>query len=262
MKLNKKYIFPLVLMAAYSCEKVIPIDLNSAAPQIVIEGEVTNATGPYQVKISKTVNFSSNNVFPAVSGAVVKITDNTGLTDSLTETSPGTYTTHIIKGKPGNTYSLFVSAEGKEYTSASAMPRPVPLDSISLETTRFFNDTQISAVANFKDPLGLGNYYQFIEYVNGVYVPQTYVTEDRLIDGKNIARNLYNDSSLLKTGDKLLVKMYCIDASVFSYFHTYRQVTDNSNQSASPANPVTNISNGALGYFSAHTIQSKQVTIP
>lgn len=261
MKLNKKFLIPLVLVAAYSCEKVIQVDLNSAAPQMVIEGEITNIPGPYSVSITKTVNFSSDNTFPAVSGAVVKITDNTGLVDSLTETAPGIYTTHSITGKPGNTYSLFVSSQGKQYTAVSKMPVQVPLDSVSLQKTRFFNNEQISAVANFKDPVGLGNYYQFIEYLNGKSLPETFVFEDRLSDGKYIQRTLFNDSSELKSGDKLLVKMYCIDANVYSYFRTYRQVTNNSNQSASPANPNTNLSNGALGYFSAHTVESKQMVI-
>lgn len=261
MKLNKTSLFLLVMISVYSCEKVIQVDLNSAAPQIVIEGEITNANGPYKVKISKTVNFSSDNVFPPVSGAVVKITDNTGFTESLAETSPGTYATHSIAGKPGNTYSLLVLAEGKQYTAVSTMPQPVNFDSVTIEKTRIFNNTQISAVVNFKDAPGLGNYYQFIEYLNGVYLPETFVLEDRLSDGKYISRSLFSDSSDLKTGDNLLVKMYCIDANVYSYMRTFRQVTSNDNQSASPANPNTNISNGALGYFSAHTIQTKQVTI-
>src|SRR5580704_14516118 len=84
-----------------TCKKVINLNLKNASPQIVIIGEVTNPPGPYQVTINSTVNFSNSNVFPPVSGALVIITDNTGLTDSLTETTPGTYTTHSSwQGKP------------------------------------------------------------------------------------------------------------------------------------------------------------------
>ncbi len=170
------------------------------------------------------------------------------------------YTTHTITGKPGNTYTLHVSAEGKQYTAVSTMPQPVNLDSVTIEKTRIFNNTNISAVANFQDPAGLGNYYQFTEYLNGVRLPETFVLEDRLSDGKYISRSLY-DSTDLKIGDNVLVKMYCIDANVYSYFLTYTQVTNNDNQSASPANPNSNISNGALGYFSAHTTRSKEVIV-
>ena len=251
----------LILIAVYSCEKVIQVDLNSAAPQIVIEGEVTNAPGPYQVKISKTVNFSSGNIFPGVSGASVKITDNTGVSDVLTETSPGVYKTNQVVGTSGNTYTLSVAVEGKQYNAVSTMPAQVNLDSITFERTSFFNNKRIFGVVNFKDPVGLGNYYRFTQSINGVVVPEPYAMEDRLSDGRNISRPLFTDTTEMKTGDNLLIKMYCIDEANYNYFRTYRLVTTNDNQSASPANPVSNISNGALGYFSAHTIQTKQIKV-
>jgi len=261
MKLNQIVLFIFVIAAVCSCEKVISVDLNSAAPQLVIEGEITNTAGPYQVKLSKTVNFSNSNVFPAVSGAAVKITDNTGAADVLTETSPGIYITHTLAGKPGNTYSLSVTAEGKLYNATSTMPALVPLDSVTLERTSFFNNKRTYAVVNFQDPPGLGNYYRFTEYINGIVVPGPFLIEDRLSDGKYVSRTLFSDTSNVVNGDKISIRMNCIDENNYSYFRTYRIVTSNDNRSASPANPNTNISNGALGYFSAHTVQTKQVTV-
>ncbi|MDQ6814540.1 MAG: DUF4249 domain-containing protein [Bacteroidota bacterium] len=261
MKFNKIIPFTLAIVVLAACEKVISVDLNSAAPQLVIEGEVTNAAGPYQVKLSKTVNFSSSNVFPPVSGAMVQITDTGGATDVLTETSPGIYSTHTLLGKPGKTYSLSVTAEGKQYSAVSTMPAPVNLDSITFEKTSFFNNKRTYAVVNFQDPVGLGNYYRFTEYINGVVVPAAFVIEDRLSDGKYVSRTLFSDTANLVNGDNLSIRMNCIDESNYSYFRTYRIVTSNDNRSASPANPNSNISNGALGYFSAHTVQTKQVTV-
>ena len=116
------------------CKKVIQVNLNDAAPQIVIYGEVTDLPGPYQVSITKTVNFSATNNFPPVSGALVTITDDKGLNDSLSETVPGIYNTHTFwQGKPGNTYTLSVQGSGKTYTAISLMPQSVPLDSISFQ---------------------------------------------------------------------------------------------------------------------------------
>ena len=57
------FILPLILFA---CKKVISVNLNDAAPQIVVEGMITNTPGPYQVQITKTVNFDASNSFPAV----------------------------------------------------------------------------------------------------------------------------------------------------------------------------------------------------
>ena len=83
----RKYIYILSallpLMAVQSCQKVIDIDLNSAAPQIVIEGSISDQPGPYTVKITKTVNFSETNIFPAVSGAAVTVSDDAGNSETL-----------------------------------------------------------------------------------------------------------------------------------------------------------------------------------
>jgi hypothetical protein len=249
-----------------SCHKIVTLKLNTASAQIVIQGEVTDVAGPYTVTINQTVGFYADNSFPAVSGAVVKISDNQGATDSLTETStPGVYTTHTLQGMPGNTYTLSVFAQNENYSAISTMPAPVPLDSVTFETTSGFGQHRIDAVANFQDPAGIKNYYQFQEYINGqLFNKDIFIFEDRLSDGKYISNNLRTDSSYLNSGDDLEVKMYCIDANVYNYFYQLDQSSGNGafNTTASPANPVSNISNGAYGYFSAHTTQSMSVQVP
>jgi hypothetical protein len=255
-----KWLLPALMIALYACKKIINVNLNDAAPQIVIEGVITNAPGPYQVQISKTVNFSDANVFPAVSGAVVKISDNnTSITDVLTETSPGIYTTHVISGVPGHAYKLSVVTGGQTYTASSVMPQPVPLDSISFQKTSSFNKTTINVSPNYQDPAGINNYYTFTQYVNSKKLPTVLAFDDRLTDGKYVTRILRLDSSYINLGDTVQVKMNCVDQNTFNYFYTLVQVSGNSTfQSVTPSNPVSNISNNALGYFSANTTQTKK----
>ena len=145
------------------------------------------------------------------------------------------------------------------------MPAPVTLDSVSFQHQGGLRKDRISAVPEFQDPAGVKNYYQFIEYINGVQLTNNniFVFNDRLSDGKYITRPLRNDSARLAIGDLLEVKMYDIDENTYNYFDQLDQSSGNGafNTSASPANPATNISNGAYGYFSAHTVQSKKVTV-
>jgi len=252
-----------IITPFFSCKKVINVNLNNASPQVVIIGEVTDAPGPYQVSINQTVNFSSDNNFPPVSGAMVTISDNAGLNDSLTETSPGVYATHSNwQGQPGNTYTLNVTASGKNYTAISTMPQPVQLDSVGFQQDSRGNKTVIEAVPNFQDPPGIANYYQFTETINGTPLNKIFIFDDRLSDGKYIQRPLNDDSVHLHTGDQLSFSMYSIDENVFQYFSELRQLLDaNPFNEATPANPDTNITNGALGYFSAHTVQTKQLVV-
>jgi len=255
-------LFPALLF--YSCQKTVTLDLNTIPPQIVIQGEVTNATGPYSVTINQSVNFYANNTFPPVSGAVVKISDNQGVTDSLTETVPGTYITHVLQGKPGNTYTLSVFALKTAYSAVSTMPAPVPLDSVTFQSTKRFGSTRITAIANFQDPPGVKNYYQFFETINGTpFTRDIFVFSDRLSDGRYINDNLRMDSAYLQRFDQLQVRMNCIDVNIYNYFNQLDQSSGGGvfNTTASPANPVSNISNGAYGYFSAHTTQTLNVSV-
>src|ERR1022692_4666787 len=110
-------VFIIFYLAFSSCEKVINIDLNSVAPQIVVQGNITNQPGPYTVQLTQTVNFSEPNNFPAVSGAKVIIEDNAGNVDTLTENPAGIYTGTRLTGTPGRSYALVLTANGKKYTA-------------------------------------------------------------------------------------------------------------------------------------------------
>jgi len=262
---NIKPFFLIALIPLYfCCKKVINVNLNNAAAQIVIQGSVTNAAGPYQVQITKTVNFSASNTYPPVSGAAVTITDSTtGQIDVLTETASGIYTTNLLpQGKPGHTYKLNVSALGQTYTASSTMPQPVALDSLTFQHLNNFGKLQINTQPNFQDPGGIANYYTFQEYINSKLLKQTFVFSDRLSDGKYIAVNLYTDSSYINIGDTVLLNMRCTDKSVYNYFNSLQQAADaNGFQTASPSNPISNISNNALGYFSANTVNERTAIV-
>jgi hypothetical protein len=249
-----------------ACKKVISVDLNNAAPQLVIEGEVANVRGPFPVRISKSVPFSASNVYPPVTNADVYITDSTnGIVDHLSQANSdsGVYLARGTVGVAGHTYVLSVTVDGKQYRAVSTMPKAVFLDSVTFALNFDFNNKQeINAVVNFQDPRGLGNYYQFTEKVNGRNIPNVFVFEDRLSDGRYIEQPLFNDSAYLQKNDTLLLTMNCVDKNIYNYFFTLANVTGNNNfQTATPANPSTNITGGALGYFSAHTTQKAEIVV-
>jgi hypothetical protein len=253
----------LVLMFCPACTKVINLSVPNAATQIVIEGNVTNEPGPYQVSISTTVPFSANNNFPTVDGAMVTITDNAGLYDSLVETAPGTYGTQgNWVGQPGNTYTLHVSVNGGSYTGASTMPQPVNLDSVTFVQVSRLRKTVIEAVPNFQDPPGVGHYYQFTETINGSPLNKIFVFDDRLSAGNYIRQALTDDSADLQQGDYLALSMLCVDENTYNYFRELAQQQNTGTFAAvlftdvAPANPNNNLSGGALGYFSANTTQT------
>lgn len=268
MKKLTAFLLPAgALLFLASCTKVIDVNLNNTDPKLVIEARVSDLAGPQRVRLSKTINFSDVNNFPPVTGASVILTDlSAGLIDTLDEVSPGHYATSNMPGVPGHSYSLRVSAEGKTYTSFSTMPQPVPFDSLYSEDFAFFGDIYKNMVPIYTDPAGVENFYRFILTVNSKYKEQ-YSWDDRFSDGRKNEGPLFDEGSddddeeeeeRTKAGDTATVEMQCIDEGAFRYFDSFYQASGNAD---APANPVTNIQGGALGYFSAFTTRSRTIIV-
>lgn len=252
----------LLTTALASCTKVIHVDLNSSSPKLVVEATINDKPGPYTVHLSRSVNFDQPNDFPAATGAKVIITDATaGVTDTLTEATPGWYQTHTINGVSGHTYQLVIYADNTTYTSSSTLPHAVPFDSLYAENFSAFGGTSKNVIPVYTDPAGVENYYRFIEVVNGKRLENIYVRNDDRTDGLKNTRPIFNDEDDIKTGDTLVLEMQCTDKNVYTYFNSLDESSTGSSQSI-PANPVNNVTGGALGYFSAYTTASKTIIVP
>ena len=266
-----KYIFGCIAaLALYSCEKVIQIDLNEAEKKYVIEGMLTDQPNSCKVLISRTVNFEENSGFNGAPGAQVTVRTSTGQEAVLTETAPGIYENESLIGAPGNSYELTVLINGKTFTASSMMPARVELDSIFIRENTFFNEKVNLLNLRFFDPPGKGNCYRFIQYVNGKKDKTVFVRKDDLVDNAMVSTQLFSrgdesdedEGAKIETGDVVKAEILCIDPDVYRFWYSLSQSATGVNESASPANPVTNISGGALGYFSAHTYDTKTITVP
>ena len=244
------------LLVVISCTKTITPKLNGATSQLVIQGIISDTAGPYHVSVVSTVDFYTANSYPGVSGASVIISDlSSGVKDSLTESSPGNYDTHLIlQGIPGHVYELNVILGGNVYTSRSTMPMPVALDSTNFDVS---DTTQINARANYQDPAGVHNFYKFAMVINGVVDKRFSTFDDRLSDGRYIREKVDADTGEIKRNYNVQLCLVGIDSGAFTYLHEAEDVAYNNAALAGPANPTSNISGGCLGYFSAQTVSSK-----
>lgn len=252
-----------------SCQKVIDVDVKNAEEKYVVEGILTDEAGKSFVKLSATKAIAENNDFPPVTGAAVIITNNSGNNIVLEETSPGTYTSPGLVGSPGKTYSLEVTINGEKFTASSTMPQKINFDTLFTSNELLFGETRKLANIAYQDPAGKGQCYRYVQYVNGKKNTPIFVNNDDYSDAKYVQTKLWylvdeeeNPDEEIKSGDTVAVDMLCIDPAVYKYWYSVFQSATGSSQSASPANPVTNIKGGALGYFSAHTIQTRTVVVP
>jgi hypothetical protein len=263
----RKYLYlliiPLLLALLPACKRIIDIQVKPGGTSLlVIEGNLTNVTGVQTVSISKTVPYSDVNVYPPVTGATVTIGSSNNLTYTLKETQPGLYTTSSIKGSANRAYVLKVVTDNKTYNATGTMPIAVGLDSIGMTSLSVGTKTVKTVSVFYHDPPGLGNYYRFLLFANGVQVKQVFTISDEHTDGRIVNTMLYQDDVTLKTGDKVDVEMQCIDKNMYNYWYALSQQGGNGPTTASaPANPTSNIDNGTLGYFSVHTTQKKTIVV-
>jgi len=260
-----RFVFLLLIpIFLAGCQKVISINLNSTEKKYIVSGRITDQPGECQVSITQSKDFSENNQFPGVSGATVTI-ESDGVVTTLPETTAGIYSDASFTGQPGRTYSLKIQVGGETFSSTSTMPQPVNLDSIYVSTARLSNTKYVTVI--YKDPLNIANYYHFIQYINGKKEPTIFVSDDEFTDGQTVKSQLeYNNDTDdttrdIKKGDSVSIDMICNDAAVYKFWYSLSNGATGANESASPANPVSNISGGAVGYFSAQTIQRKSVLV-
>ncbi|WP_437918064.1 DUF4249 domain-containing protein [Sphingobacterium sp. LRF_L2] len=267
--MKKIYILILSFFLFASCEKEIDLELDDQSGNIVIEGNVTDEDGPYLVRITKSVAFSESNKYPALSDAVVKISDDFGQEDELTYIGNGYYSTSALQGIPGRTYTLDVMVQGEHYVASSKMPERVELLSLKQDTMKLGGEIRYTVLPEFIDPEELGNRYLFILSVNDRSKINIATISDNIDNGVMNKRSLMpsvdeeDEDDEIVVGDTIHVKMHCIDQTVYRYYTALSQLLDSGGPGGgvTPSNPPSNITNGALGIFSAHTVNYMDLVI-
>jgi hypothetical protein len=262
------FTFAIILQ---SCEDVIHLDLPNSAPQIVIEGSISNFADSVKVKITMTTDYFTPTASAPVTDAQVSISDDEGNVYQLPGQPDGTYFITNLAGTPERTYTLNVNANGNTYTATSKMPGLVSVDSLSIQydANRRTGKTVPDAILCYlRDPAAVANFYRVRVFKN-----------DSLFSSNNGAP-VYNDKYFngdytnlrigfgrinltpLNSKDKLLVQLFNIDQQTYEYFNILRAILNQSLFSAStPANPPNNLNNGALGYFAAWSISEKTLIV-
>ncbi len=269
----QRKLFLVIVTAVFltGCQKVVSIDLNNANPRLVVEGIVTDQPGPYSVKLSMSGDyFAPSLYFPPVSNALIIVSDNFGQTDTLKESTSGTYLSSKLLGVAGSTYTMYVSSEGKQYNATSSMPAKVYIDTLFavVRNQSRGEGPGYDIYVSFKDPPQPGNFYR-INVASSTVIPTDSIDgrryrlyTDQLTNGNEMTERI-RAGRLVVTGDTITVSLLSIDEATYNYFHQINDIliSDRAPTALSPANPATNISNGSLGYFAAYTIDTRSVIL-
>lgn len=262
---SKTFILIFLVLLFSNCEKVIDVDLNVASPSIVIEATLTNSNNLVQVLISKTGSYFGSNSIQTVSNATVLLEDDTGREFELIEVKSGIYQSmRKINPMPGRKYKIMVTSEGETYEAESMLNYPVEIETLTSNYTEGYSFLRSGYNVNlyFQDPETIRNYYRLKIYVNGKSEEldnDFIIFDDENINGQYIELRIRR--KIFDLGDKVSFELVSLDKGAFEYFNSLQELISVNPGSTAPANPTSNFSNGALGYFSAFSSDRKTIVI-
>jgi hypothetical protein len=292
MKYLSSLIFATLILI--SCEKGVTFDLDEPAPKLVVEATIETNQPPIVI-LSKSQNFFAQITTDILAASFVRNAEvyvsNGTLTHKLKEYATplsNGYTFYFYSidssnlltaflGQTNTQYSLRIVAEGKEYTATTKIPTITRrIDSLFSKQAPGSNDPNKAVLmVRATDKAGFGDYIRYFTKRNreSFYPAFNSVFDDQIIDGTTYevevergvdrTQDLSDDYTLFDKGDTVTMKLCQIDKATFDFWRTMEFSYANiGNPFGSPTKVLSNISNGALGYFGGYAPQFKTIIIP
>jgi len=242
-----------------SCEEVIDLSLDTAAPRLVIDAAIDWEKGTpgseQTIRIHKTTGFYSN-VIPPVSGAIVTVENSAGFVFTFNQTEPGIYVCLNFIPQLDETYFLTVIVEGETYTANEIM-RAVPvINRIEQGDEGGFSGADTEVKFFFNDIPNQTNFYlgRYITPIKSF--PEFDAIEDRFFENNELFGYYSNED--LEAGMNINFTLLGISENYYNYMRILLGQTSENNGSPFQTPPATvrgnivnqtNFNNFALGFF-------------
>lgn len=262
--------FILCSLFLVSCSEEIELDYRDVEPFYVIQGDVTDTET--KVLITRSRQMSDSVRGKGLDVAEVRISDDLGRSERLVFAADGYYRSPSgWTGETGRTYRMDVKMDGKEYTATSFMMPRVTLDSVYfvwLETAgmrmcllkyhyTYPNDSTSNAIRQgrlFSTQCYMTRNGRFYRNNSDRQVNPARFHNEKLIGCMPETMMEEDDpddrESILYENDRIHLDLWSVDESVSEYFSSMKAGKSNA------SNPISNISGGVQGYFSAHNVCS------
>ncbi len=276
-------IISLLLFSA--CTEEIELDVNQSKEQLVIEGLLTDSLMRHQIIVKTSTGFYDNEKDPEISDAQVQVSEISPSGEGLiipffieNAKAGHYYPENPFAGKIGYTYKLQVVWKGIAYEAQDVMLPVTKIDSLQTEVVD--PDEEISDA--IKDSLGTEtgpfywikfyaiepadrvDYYNWRFFRNGVMKNEegrfVFYASDEIVQ-ENI--NGIFLPGVYTTGDTVKVEQFSLSRIGFLYYYDLESVinSDGGMFSPPPANPRTNLSNGALGFWQVSAVETIEYVV-
>ena len=281
MRAINRGFLPLLLFLA-ACERVVDLDVSEGPRRLVVEARlervIGRVNGNQSITLTTTAPYFSDVAPPPATGATVRVTDDAGVTTTFVESAPGRYTTSQLTIRIGAQYRLTITHEGQTYESTETAKSVAPIDSLYLEAPkpgRFSGTEGVRATIDLVDPPGLGNFYLWDQFIDGVRVlgPDSsfkyrMVAMDDAVDGLTISGFQPYEGIDIPVGSTVLMRQVGLSERMYRYYFAFSdQVSADGSPFAVPPSSIRgNVSNVTdpsrfpLGYFHVADVAGARVT--
>ena len=271
---NFKYIALLFVAAFFaSCEEVIDVDLNTAAPRLVIDASINwikGTDGSQQtIRLTTTTGYYQSEV-PVVSGATVFVTNSTGTVFNFTEElGTGNYNCTDFLPQIGETYVLTVLHDGQTYTATDKLYATPDITYTVQDDEGGFLNEDIEVRFFYQDNGAEDNWYMYRFDTEVMPYPDYDAIDDQFFQGNEMFGIFSHED--LDHGDVLGIRLYGISQRYYNYMEQLIEIAEGGAGSGPfqtvPANVRGNIVNQtteskyALGYFRLGEVDTLDYTI-
>jgi hypothetical protein len=279
--------------ALYSCTAPFEINTHDSDPVIVIYGCLTDEYSRQHVRITASSPYFDDQENRTVSGANVRVTDSDGNEYAMKYGDNGYYASLArFAARPGITYYLRVEVdfdgdgETETYGAETTIPPLPALDSVAVRPLTIMGYRHFSLNIFLQDPPGSDDCYLFKFFINdslsndriskfivsddaffnGEYVKgaTVYYFED-ITDAKVVEKNRENDDVyMVSPGDRIRLQAMRIEKGYYEFINQCNSEMRGENPmfGGPPSNITTNISAGAVGYFTGYCIHEIRTEVP
>lgn len=250
----------IAILTLSSCEDVVDIDLNTAAPKLVIDASIKWQKGTVgneqTIKLTTTTGFYET-VLPTVTGAVVFITDSNAIQYDFNEDiGTGNYICTNFNPVLNETYVLTVIHDGETYLATENLIPAPTIDSVNQNDEGGFTGDQVEVKFFFQDNGLVDNFYLIQFNTSFSILPEYGVVNDEFFQGNQMF-GLYSNENLKPT-DNLTFTLHGISEQYFNFMNVLLSVAGSGGGGPFQTPPATvrgniinqtNFDNYTLGYF-------------
>lgn len=256
-----KYLFFGLILSLAACKEKVEIDMPDSDPLLVVEGEVTTEIDSSFVILTLSSNYYTADKSPIVTNANVSVN---GVPFVYNPAKQKYLPAAGYVGKTDSIYTLNINANGQTYSAVTKLERMFRVDSffqVWKEAEGFLPEGYALSYVGFDDRPQT----KYTYFINGYF--DTIVQRDSFDNNKilfdntitpiNQSYNFEIPFARFNSGDEYVAIFRSIDKNMFDFINAYNNQDPNipGPFQTPPANLPTNLTGGAVGYFTGYDIQ-------